>query len=362
MKPATARSSSGLPLIYGEFNNDILAVNGSLGVGTSSPSEKLEVNGNAKADTVFASAFSSNSPLQLQTDGTTRIYVDDVTGNVGIGTITPAADLEVKGTILAENGTSINEISTDGSLSDNSDDAVPTEKAVKAYIDALEARIAELEALNFTCGDYILDIRDGNTYATVQISTQCWIAENLAYLPSVSPSSAGSSSNPYYYVYDYQGTSVTAAKATSNYQTYGVLYNWPAAMAGAGSSNSVPSGVQGACPDGWHLPSHAEWTLLTDSLGGASVAGGKMKETGTTHWNYQNTGATNSSGFTALPGGDRGYNNSFYSLGNYAYFLSSSEYFGGFSAYYRYLSYNNSSVYQAYNNKYFGFSVRCLRD
>ena len=92
---ATSKANA---LIYGEFDNDILAVNGSLGVGTSSPSEKLEVNGNAKADTVFADAFSSNSPLHLQTNGTTRIYVDDVTGNVGIGDSSSTAILDINGT------------------------------------------------------------------------------------------------------------------------------------------------------------------------------------------------------------------------------------------------------------------------
>ncbi len=102
------------------------------------------------------------------------------------------------------------------------------------------------------------DSRDGNVYKFVKIGTQTWMAENLAYLPSVVGSATGSETTPYYYVYGYDGTSVTAAKATSNYTTYGVLYNWPAAMGGFSSSSSNPSGVQGVCPAGWHLPSEAE--------------------------------------------------------------------------------------------------------
>jgi uncharacterized protein (TIGR02145 family) len=74
-------------------------------------------------------------------------------------------------------------------------------------------------------------------------------------------------------------------------------------MNGAVQSNSLPSGVQGVCPANWHLPSTVEWELLIDFLGGALLAGGKMKEAGTLHWNAPNTGATNASGFTALPGG-----------------------------------------------------------
>jgi len=191
-------------------------------------------------------------------------------------------------------------------------------------VDTLGNLVANIITV-WTCGDAVTDPRDGHIYNTVQIGSQCWMAENLAYLPSVSPSSAGSETSPYYYVYDYQGTDVSAAKATSNYQTYGVLYNWTAAMNGEASSNSVPSGVQGACPAGWHLPSDAEWTVLTDHLGGTSVAGGKMKETGTIHWYSPNTGATNSSGFTAFPAGGRYYNGSFYNLRFIALFWSSTE-------------------------------------
>ncbi len=75
-------------------------------------------------------------------------------------------------------------------------------------------------------------------------------------------------------------------------------------MNGASPSDSNPSGVQGVCPAGWHLPGQAEWEQLIDYLGGDSIAGGKLKETGTTHWESPNTGATNESGFTALPGGE----------------------------------------------------------
>ena len=130
-------------------------------------------------------------------------------------------------------------------------------------------------------------------YDIVEIGYQCWFAENCRYLPSVGPSNEGSETDPYYYVYDYEGTDVAAAQATTNYATYGVLYNWPAVM------------TEGICPSGWHIPSDGEFTELTDFLGGESVAGGKMKEAGYDHWNSPNTGATNSSGWTGLPGGYR---------------------------------------------------------
>ncbi len=90
------------------------------------------------------------------------------------------------------------------------------------------------------------------------------MAENLAYLPSVNNCSESSPTQEKYYIYFHAGTNVSDAKATTNYKAYGVLYNWPAAMAGASNSSYVPSGVKGICPDGWHLPSDAEWTILSD--------------------------------------------------------------------------------------------------
>jgi len=204
------------------------------------------------------------------------------------------------------------------------------------------------------------DPRDGNVYQTVQIGSQTWMAENLKYLPSVVGPGTGSETEPYYYVYGYDGTDVAAAKATENYATYGVLYNWTSAMNGAASSGANPSGVQGICPAGWHLPSDAEWTQLVNYLGGASVAGGKLKEVGTEHWNSPNTGATNESGFIALPGGSRNIGG-FHAIGEYGYWQSATE--ANVSiAWYRYLCYDDSTVGRGKPNKALSYSVRCLRD
>ena len=146
----------------------------------------------------------------------------------------------------------------------------------------------------FSCGGLVS--HEGYDYSTVQIGEQCWFAENCRYLPEVSPSSEGSDTDPYFYVYGYEGTDASAAMSTAYYETYGALYNWPAVMANGGSL---------LCPSGWHMPSDGEFTELTDFLGGEGVAGGKMKEAGYEHWNSSNTGATNSSGWTGLPGGYR---------------------------------------------------------
>src|SRR5690554_410098 len=213
-----------------------------------------------------------------------------------------------------------------------------------------------------TSGTFI-DSRDGNEYNWVQIGDQVWMAKNLAYLPSVNMVADGSedAAGSYYYVYGYDGTNVADAKATDNYATYGVLYNWTAAMDGEASSTTNPSGIQGVCPAGWHLPSDAEWTELTDYLGGTSVAGGKLKETGTTHWKSPNTGATNETGFTALPGGGRGGNGTFNGIGDSGYWWGATEY-GAAIAWNRTMYDDYSYVSRANYYKEVGFSVRCVRD
>ncbi len=191
------------------------------------------------------------------------------------------------------------------------------------------------------------DPRDGQVYNTVTIDNQTWMAENLKYLPSVNPSSDGFYNDPYYYVYYYEGNNISEAKATANYQTYGVLYNWLAAKT--------------ACPPGWHLPSDEDWTVLTTYLGGEDIAGGKLKETGTTHWWTPNTDATNSSGFTALPGGLCDRSEFFTYLNGFGLWWSSTEYSDAHS-WFRILSSGNAKIRRDGCGKVYGFSVRCLKN
>ncbi|MCK9323881.1 MAG: hypothetical protein M0P69_00145 [Bacteroidales bacterium] len=207
----------------------------------------------------------------------------------------------------------------------------------------------------------ITDPRDGTPYQTVRIGDREWMAENLRYLPEVTEPGTGSSTEPCYYVYGYEGTDVVAAKSHENYATYGVLYNWPAAMDVAGTGN--PGGVQGICPPGWHLPDDAEWEELITLLGGGSVAGGKLKESGTTHWSDPNAGATNESGFTARPAGIRGYGagRGFSRIGTNAVWWSATESMDS-EAWGRNMGYAHSGVARIDYAKDLGLSVRCLRD
>jgi len=204
------------------------------------------------------------------------------------------------------------------------------------------------------CGQPFTDTRDSMEYQTVLIGNQCWMAQNLAYLPSVSPPSIGSTSDPHYYVYNYYGSSVAEAQVADFYDLYGVLYNWPASLT--------------ACPTNWHLPTDLDWAELIDYLGGIDVAGGKMKSTRTEpdmdpFWYSPNTGATNSSGFTGLGGG---INISipeylFFDIRSYGSFWSST---GGSTtkAWIRILKNYSADVQRHDQDKQFGLSVRCLRD
>lgn len=145
---------------------------------------------------------------------------------------------------------------------------------------------------DFACGyDIYTDPRDGNTYTTVSDGRQCWFAENLKYLPAVYPADQLDYDSARYFVYDYNGYDIAEAKMNNNYKCYGVLYSY--------------STVGSACPteDGWHVPSQDNWDYLINIAGGHQNAGGNLKETDTLHWHHPNTGATNSLGFSALPGG-----------------------------------------------------------
>jgi len=208
------------------------------------------------------------------------------------------------------------------------------------------------------CGDPFVDPRDNQSYTTVQIGTQCWMAENLN-IGTMIQGASNQTNNAIIEKYCYDNN-------TANCDVYGGLYQWNEMM-----QYVTTPGVKGICPDGWHLPTDAEWCVLeqyVDPTISCSVTGwrgvdggGKLKEAGTTHWAAPNTGATNSSGFTGLPGGCRDYTaGSFFSLTYYGYFWCSSE--SGSYAWYRYLSCNIAQVSRTSYNKYNGFSVRCLLD
>jgi len=195
---------------------------------------------------------------------------------------------------------------------------------------------------------------DGNTYKTVQIGTQVWMAENLktskysdgTTIPNITDGTQWSNLTTGAWAY-YNNDA-------ANYAKFGKLYNWYAV-------SPTKNGNKNICPTGWHVPTDAEWTVLTDYLGGSSVAGGKMKEVGTTSWYSPNIDATNTSLFTGLPGGFR-FNFGYYDgIGSFGYWWSSSE-FDTLNAWLRYLSCNNGNAYRDSVNKKIGFSVRCLRD
>ena len=189
---------------------------------------------------------------------------------------------------------------------------------------------------------------------TVTIGTQVWMTKNLDVstfrngdpIPEAKSNEewkkAGENKQPAWCYYN---------NDPANGAKYGKLYNWYAV-----------NDSRGLAPSGYHIPSDAEWTKLTDFLGGESVAGKKMKYTDFWADNDGESGnGTNESGFSGLPGGLRNFNGAFYSIGEYGYWWSSTEGVSG-SACSRYLSYATGSVYRYYGSKNYGFSVRCLRD
>jgi uncharacterized protein (TIGR02145 family) len=197
-------------------------------------------------------------------------------------------------------------------------------------------------------GGSFTDSRDSKTYDYVKIGNQLWMAVNLAYLPVVSLPAAISGADSRYYVYGFEGTDTGAAKATASYSTYGVLYNWAAALT--------------ACPAGWHLPTNAEFTRLINYVGGEAIAGFKMKSL--RGWN-DNAGANgngdNVFGFTALPGGDIEGTGIFLNVGNYGSFWTSDP--DGASNGWMWLldNFNAGAFLHSYPGS-IGVSVRCLKN
>lgn len=191
---------------------------------------------------------------------------------------------------------------------------------------------------------------DGNIYHTVSIGNQVWMVENLkttryndgTAIPNVTDSTAWSKlSTPAYCWYNNDAASYKA--------TYGALYNWYAVN------------TQKLCPKGWHVPTKTELDNLTNYLGGINIAGGKMKEAGTAHWQSPNSYATNESGFTGLPGGVMMPLGRCRSLGQQGYFWSSTD-FDSIRAWEYNVDFESSAIFVFNPGKQGGVSVRCLKD
>jgi len=204
-----------------------------------------------------------------------------------------------------------------------------------------------------SCPLTVSDI-DGNVYNTVQIGTQCWTQSNLKVSRYRNGDNIPTGLNNSAWENTTSGAYAIYNNDPANNGLYGKLYNWYAV-----------SDSRGICPTGWHVPSDAEWTTLTTFLGGESVAGGPMRSTATQPtpggWTAPNTGATNSSGFTGLPGGYRAPGGGFGVLGSLGSWWSSSV-AGSGSAWYRDLYFANANAFRDYDFHRIGCSVRCARD
>jgi len=182
---------------------------------------------------------------------------------------------------------------------------------------AIRKAITTVEVGSFT------DSRDNKTYKTVKIGTQTWMAENLSY--------------------DAEG-SKCYENNPANCQKYGRLYDWETAKK--------------ACPAGWHLPTKAEWDVLTASVGGEKTAGKYLKSVN--GWNNGGNGE-DAFGFAALPGGFSRLSGDFSNTGNMGRWWSASEY-SSVNAYYRYMDYGSDFALWGYDGKSYLFSVRYLKD
>jgi uncharacterized protein (TIGR02145 family) len=407
--------SIGIPGIIGQtlfHNGEMWTANSTIfndgtnvGIGTRKPNYKLHINGTAKANTIQLG--SSVGPIQeswwefgvdnnngagidfhTHTTGSTdydaRIYrepgddgnfnifnfgngnlylgannspsdiVVTANHNVGIGTTTPQAKLDISSVssgFLPPRMTTaqMNAIASpvEGLTIYNTD-----KHGLCFYYTRWNCiGVNELQKI-YSCGNIYFDPVDNNYYNTVLIDTQCWMAENLKTthysngddIPNVTDNTQWINLSTGAYC-DYNNNA-------NNSAVYGRLYNW-----------FTVNDSRKICPSGWHVPEDWDWTTLTNYLGGLNVAGGKMKEAGYAHWQSPNTGADNSSGFTALPGGSRyNHDGSFGGdLGSFGYFWSSTEVSATYARH-RYLtSYLFGENWYDYY-KTGGCSVRCLKD
>jgi len=243
---------------------------------------------------------------------------------------------------------------TPATVTDDFDDS--TKIASSVNLTVANSQVALTASSSWTCGDDFTDSRDGKTYGTVLIGSQCWMAQNI----NVGTMTAGVNS---------QGTDCPSAAEIEKYcysdvedncTTNGGLYQWDQAMCG-----STTPGVQGICPDGWHIPTHDEFTTLERAVCTSDTCATDFPyDAVTTDWRGTNEGTKlksgGSSGFNGLLAGLRGTDGSFYDLGSHGYFWSSVQ--SGTNAWFRILFSGYATVYRYPYGKSYGFSVRCLKN
>lgn len=197
--------------------------------------------------------------------------------------------------------------------------------------------ISGVKQADFACGNPLLDSRDGQYYNTIEIAGECWMAENLNYGIMIN-GTVDQSDNGIVEKYCYSNNENLCD------DTYGALYQWREMM-----QYNTAEGVQGICPDEWHIPTTIEWTALVNATGGTSYAGGNLVQGGAT-------------GFEALMAGQTNlFSYPFLDIGQKAYFWSSTQ-SSSSNAYNRFIVNNDPAVYTDQLDKMYGLSVRCIKD
>ncbi len=329
-----------------EYTNSIAA--SITGIDTTNWNNKLD--GYTETDPEF-SAWDRSTGINItesQVSDLQNYLTTEVDGNV-------TNEIQDLANVLSQGADASNNIISNLANPVNDQDA-----ATKAYVDLLKARISEMEGQLYNSGILKLKDYDGNEYATIALGNQIWMAENL---------------KTTHYA---DGTAISGVYVYSNNENnaaiYGRIYTWTAAMNGETSSNENPSGIQGVCPSGWHLPSDEEWKELEMFLGMSESEANSINLRGTNEgsklagnsdlWNngvLEDNAEFGTSGFLALPGGYRDTFGSFYSLGNYAYFWSATKENDGSFKWVRVLRHNYSAVIRV-NYSENSFSVRCVKN
>jgi uncharacterized protein (TIGR02145 family) len=228
-------------------------------------------------------------------------------------------------------------------------------KLAKIWISPF-ALMAVMLILSYGCNkeDDVITVTDvdGNVYTTVKIGSQVWMAENLKTTRYRNGDSIKNVTDSLQWINLVTGAYCRNITIGNDPAAYGYLYNWYAA-----------TDTRNIAPAGWHIPSQSEWAALVSYLGGEEVAGGKVKESGTTHWKSPNTGATNESGFNALPAGVRDEFGSFFQIGYEAIWWSATNHSGTIEAWCAAtinISSRLASDGVAFKNE--GLSIRCIKD